>query len=405
MILISNKPIISHLVFLFSIIITTLSIIPALFPILYSSVGRTSIITTVDKFEINVNPFEPGLYFIPIIVTGIIVLVISIIIKFKSIKLRSIDISKKYSYISLIIILATFTVLSYENVNSAEVYRDWQGMQPGLSTWPSGEMKFEHHVNLFLLLSSFAIFGNYKVIPFLSSLILIVATYLIANKMTNNRMSGLIASVIVLQSNLFLTFSTSASYPTFWILFYLISLLVILHKTWFLSPITYIVAIFSKILIIAYFPITLFFILNAKISIKKKIILSASFIILIAAGSSLNLTYIGIEWDKILNGFISFSYQMRFDGLIIVFLIPIVTGLYLISKNNQYANTVSIMISWSLISSPLLLALTEVSTQPYRWIPLVVFCAIGAAMILTNQKNEPKQVSKKKPKQVSKKSR
>ena len=172
-----------------------------------------------------------------------------------------------------------------------------------------------------------------------------------------------------------------------------------------MSPITYIVAIFSKILIIAYFPITLFFILNAKISIKKKIILSASFVILIAAGSSLNLTYIGIEWDKILNGFISFSYQMRFDGLIIVFLIPIVTGLYLISKNNQYANTVSIMISWSLISSPLLLALTEVSTQPYRWIPLVVFCAIGAAMILTNQKNEPKQVSKKKPKQVSKKSR
>ena len=72
---------------------------------------------------------------------------------------------------------------------------------------------------------------------------------------------------------------------------------------------------------------------------------------------------------------------------------------------DRYANTVSIMISWSLISSPLLLALTEVSTQPYRWIPLVVFCAIGAAMILTNQKNEPKQVSKKKPKQVSKKSR
>ena len=396
MMIISNKPIISHLVFLFSMIITTLTIIPSLFPAFYSSVNRTSIITTIDEFEINVNPFEPGLYFTPIIVTGFLVLIISIIIKFKSIKLRSIDIPKKYSYISLIIILAVFTVLSYDNVNSAELYRDWPYVKGGLDEWPTGEIKFDHHMRYFLLTSSFAIFGNYKVIPFLASMALIVVTYLFANKITNNRIAGLIASVIVLQSNLFLTFSTSSTYTTFWILFYLSSLLLILHKTWFLSPFVFIMAIFSKVLAVIFFPITIFFILNAKISIKKKIVLLSLFSILIFAGAALvTSSSSGIELDNILKGFVSFSYQMRFDGLVIVFLVPIITGLYLISKNNQYANTVSIMISWNLMAGPLLLVLTEVSTQPYRWIPVVVFFAIGAAMILTNQKKESKQVSKK----------
>ena len=79
---------------------------------------------------------------------------------------------------------------------------------------------------------------------------------------------------------------------------------------------------------------------------------------------------------------------MRYDGLIVVFLIPIVTGLYLISKKNQYANSVSIMISSSLVVGPLLLALTNITTQPYRFIPLVVFCAIGVGMVLANQKEK-----------------
>ena len=85
---------------------------------------------------------------------------------------------------------------------------------------------------------------------------------------------------------------------------------------------------------------------------------------------------------------------MRYDGLIIVFLIPTVTGLYFVSKNNRYANSVSIMISSVLLVGPLLLALTNITTQPYRSIPLVVFCAIGIGMILANQKEKVRLVSK-----------
>ena len=387
----SNKPIISHLVFLFSITIATLTIIPALFPSLYSSLHRESIITSIDQFDLNINPLEPGLFFIPIILTGVLVLVISIIIKFKSIKLRSINLSKKYSYISIIIILSIFTVLTYEDVAKPEIYTDWDFMVEAVSEWPPEKISFGHHVKMFLLSSSFTIFGNYKVIPFLGSIALIFMTYVLTNKITDSRLAGVIASVIVLQSNLFLSFSTTAVYSNFWILFYMISLFMIVHKTWFLYPVTYVMAILSKMLSVVFFPISIFFILNAEISIKKKMILLLSLGVLITGGMVLmggNDVKSAIDWNGFWNGFVSFSYQMRYDGLVVVFLLPIVTGLYLISKKNQYANSVSIMISSSLVVGPLLLALTNITTQPYRFIPLVVFCAIGVGMVLANQKEK-----------------
>ena len=399
---VSKMPKISHLVFLFSISITTLSIIPALFPALYSSFYRTSPIPTVPQFSSEINLFEPGIFFFPIIVTGVLVLAVAIIIKLKSIKLRTINFPKKYSLISLAIILSLFTVLSYEDIFSEDLHEDWKGVKDGLAIWPPEEFTFGTHVRMFLLSSSFAIFGNYRVIPFLASVALIVTTYLFANKITNNRFAGVIAAVIVLQSNLFLSFSTTPSYTVFWILFYVISLFVILHKTWFFSPIAYIISIFSKALTATFFPISIFFILNSEISIKKKIILLLAVTTLIVVGITImNITsFQEWDWGGFWNGFVSLSYQMRYDGLIIVFLIPTITGLYIISKNNRYANNISIMISGVLITNPLLLAITEYTSQPYRFIPLVIFFAMGVGMILTNQKDKEKTV-----KQVSKKSK
>ena len=396
---ISKMPKISHLVFLFSISITTLSIIPALFPSLYSSFNRTSPIPTIPQFNLEINSFEPGIFFFPVIVTGVLVLAVAIIIKLKSIKLRSIDFPKKYSYISLVVILSLFTVLSYEDILSEDLHEDWKLVKNAVEKWPPEEIGFGLHVRFFLLSTSFVIFGNYRVIPFLASVALIITTYLFASKITNNRFAGVIAAAIILQSNLFLSFSSTPSYTVFWVMFYLVSLYLTVHKTWFLSPFAFILSVFSKPLSATFFPISLFFILDSTISVKKKIILSLTIIIVIIAGTSVIGNHMSSEWDwnGFWNGFVSLSYQMRFDGLIIVFLIPTVIGLYFVSKKIRYANTVSIMISGVLISNPLLLAMTDITSQPYRFIPLVVFFAIGVGMLLTNQKEEEtvKQISKK----------
>ena len=398
---ISKMPKISHLVFLFSISITTLSIIPALFPSLYSSFDRTSPITTVPQFNLEINSFEPGAFFFPVIVAGVLVLAVAIIIKLKSIKLPSIDFPKKYSFIAMIVILSAFTALSYEGINSEDLHEDWKLVKVATENWPPEQIGWNNSVTLFLLSSSFLIFGNHRVIPFLASASLLVVTYLFTNKITNNRLAGVIATVIVLQSNLFLSFSSTPSYTIFWVLFYLVSLYLTFHKTWFLSPIAFIVSISSKPLSATFFPISIFLILNSEISIKKKIILASSMVIIIILGLSVVGNH-GQDWDwnGFWNGFVSLSYQMRYDGLIIAFLIPTIAGLYFISKNNRYANTVSIMISGVLISNPLLLAMTDFTSQPYRFIPIVVFFAIGVGMILTNQKDKEKTV-----KEVSRKSK
>ena len=404
MLIFSNKSKLSHLVFLFSITVTIFAIIPALFPALYASTNQQSLISQFIT-ENAINPFELGMFFIPIIATLIATIIFFVVIKLKSIKFPSIDLPKKYSIIAMVIILSVFTILSYDDVISEDQHKDWLLVKAAVEDWPPEEVGFNLHVRFFMLSSSLLVFGNYRVIPFLASVALLVTTYLFANKITNNRFAGVIAAAIVLQSNLFLSYSSTPSYTVFWVLFYLISLYITVHKTWFLSPVAFITSIFSKPLTLTFFPISIFFVLDAEISVKKKIILVLAMLTIIIVGATTLDTHTtdeGWSWNGFWNGFVSLAYQLRFDGFVVVFLIPTIIGLYAISKNNRYANSVSIMISGVIISNPLLLAMTEITSQPYRFIPLLIFLAIGVGMILTRKK-EPEDIQKTK--RVSKKSK
>ena len=404
MLIFSNKSKLSHLVFLFSITVTIFAIIPALFPALYASTNQQSLISQFIT-ENAINPFELGMFFIPIIATLIATIIFFVVIKLKSIKFPSIDLPKKYSIIAMVIILSVFTILSYDDVISEDQHKDWLLVKAAVEDWPPEEVGFNLHVRFFMLSSSLLVFGNYRVIPFLASVALLVTTYLFANKITNNRFAGVIAAAIVLQSNLFLSYSSTPSYTVFWVLFYLISLYITVHKTWFLSPVAFITSIFSKPLTLTFFPISIFFVLDAEISVKKKIILVLAMLTIIIVGATTLDTHTtdeGWSWNGFWNGFVSLAYQLRFDGFVVVFLIPTIIGLYAISKNNRYANSVSIMISGVIISNPLLLAMTEITSQPYRFIPLLIFLAIGVGMILTRKK-EPEETQKIK--RLSKKSK
>jgi hypothetical protein len=100
------------------------------------------------------------------------------------------------------------------------------------------------------------------------------------------------------------------------------------------------------------------------------------------------------NWEKFWIGFTSFSYQLRFDAIIVIFLLPVITGLFLITKNNRYANNISIMISGILITNPILMGMTDITSQPYRFIPLIMFFAIGAGMLISTNQNRIKIESK-----------
>ena len=165
------------------------------------------------------------------------------------------------------IITSTANDFSYEDIFSEDLHEDWKPVKHAVENWPPDVIGFGLHVRFFLLSTSFAIFGNYRVIPFLASVALIITTYLFTNKITNNRLAGIIATVIILQSNLFLSFSSTPSYTVFWVMFYLASLYLTIHKTWFLSPFAFILSVFSKPLSATFFPISLFFILALRLSL------------------------------------------------------------------------------------------------------------------------------------------
>jgi hypothetical protein len=90
------------------------------------------------------------------------------------------------------------------------------------------------------------------------------------------------------------------------------------------------------------------------------------------------------------SGFASWAFQLRIDGLVLVFLLPVVVGLFIKSlQGNHEADSILVLIAGVLISVPLLAGFTQFNIQPYRWIPLIAFFAIGVGMLLSKSANGP----------------
>jgi hypothetical protein len=58
-------------------------------------------------------------------------------------------------------------------------------------------------------------------------------------------------------------------------------------------------------------------------------------------------------------------------------------GLFIKSKNNRYSNSISILLTGILFSAPLLSGLTDQTNQPYRFMPIIVFFAVGVGILVS----------------------
>jgi len=229
--------------------------------------------------------------------------------------------------------------------------------------------------------------------PFLASISLLLLTYFFTVKITNKRFAGIVAMLILVQSSTFYNFDTIATYSNFWGLFYLLSLYLI-YKKWYLSPISYIASIFSKPLTIAFVPLSLFFVFRAeipkKIKIRTMIIYSALLAILatimLSGGSDIGGTA-PFNLDDFWAGFTVWSFQLRTDGLFLVFILPLTVGLFLTSRKGfLQADSMLFLIAGIILAIPLLAALTYFNVHPYRFVPLVVFFAVGVGTLLSQRK-------------------
>jgi MFS superfamily sulfate permease-like transporter len=95
----------------------------------------------------------------------------------------------------------------------------------------------------------------------------------------------------------------------------------------------------------------------------------------------------GVGWnsDEFWAGMSTFANQIRHDGLVILFVLPLVFGLFMVSKRSRYANSIMIMIAGMLVIVPLISGFTDMTNQPYRFVPLVFFFAIGVGTLLSKR--------------------
>jgi len=241
------------------------------------------------------------------------------------------------------------------------------------------------------------LFGYFTVIPFIASISLLILTYFFTVEITKKRFAGIVAMVILLQSNIFLTYDSTVAYTNFWTLFYLLSLFLV-YKFWPLSPVSYLLSLSSKPLTAMFLPMSLFFIYRCNISRRKKIIVggSTSFLILAGVlasfGLGANLTGATgsqeeFDSDEFWLGFTSFSYQLRFDGLVLLFILPLTIGLFVASRYKiLHADSILLLIGGILLTAPLLTGFTELTNQPYRFVPFVLFFAVGVGVLLSKTK-------------------
>lgn len=393
---------ITIIVFIIALIVSGLSVTSLIFPAL--------LVTGTSGSESQVNSFEIGAWAIPFFIVNILILGLGITY-YKKIFPKKVEngfkfilnfeVSRKVAIIVIIILLGIYVIFTIPelNQNEIDVWKDWRFVEPFVENFPEGDGSPQLkilYVKNFLLHTSLTVFQNVKFIPFLASISLVLVTYFFTVKISQKRFAGLVAMIVLLQSHTFLRYDTTATFTNFWTLFYVLSLYLI-YKKWHLSPLAYLASIFSKPLTVAFLPMTLFFIYRAKAAKKSKIGLGISFLIIIGIlaigalvvsdspyGKSIKIFDSGEFWS----GFTAWAFQLRIDGLVLVFLLPLVVGLFLKSRlGNSQIDSILVLITGILLAAPLLAGLSEFNLQPYRWIPLIVFFAIGVGTLVS--KNQP----------------
>ncbi len=380
--------------------------IPVIFPAL--------IIRLVSHADSIINPFEFGALAFPFLAANVFLFGIGFLYKKNNLPtsflkliefIRDFDISPRIAAIIILVLLSVFVGFTFSQlfIDESTQYPDYTDLTvPALRIWltgnssPSVDVMEEAHryVEMTLLTVSQNVFHNIKVLPYLGSISLLILTYLTAVKISKKRFSGIISMVILLQSYTFLKYATISTYPNFWILFYVLSIYLLYNK-WFLSAFSYGLSIFSKILTAPFFLMTIFFIFNSSIAKDKRLSIIISYVVVAIISIVIILILQGTFYTNYVKqanpsllwyGMVMWANQMRFDTFIVLTILPVVVGLFFTAKRGiPEANSILIMLAGMFLEEPVLQIVNPALMEPYRFITLAVFFAIGVGVIFSKR--------------------
>ena len=391
--------------FLFSIGIIGVSIISVIFPAL--------IISQTYEFPLDLNPFEISPWILPIFFSAIFLIIFGFLHYKKKLpftlsntinQIINFEISKRISIILGISILSIYIGLSVPElfIDESEQWPDFLVLESTLNIWPSTDhlsvyVKEQNtrYVRMILLDFSQEFFENIKLLPFVASIFTVIFTALITIQISKKRLAGIIAMLVLLSSTTFTDFDTIAVYENFWVLFYLISLYSINKRWWHASPVSFILSIFTKAFIVTYFWMNLFYIYRATIPKRTKLFLFGSY------GLILGITYwifengrsiiyddiVRYDLNAFLDGFTGWGNSMQLDPFALVIILPLTVMLFFKSRNGlKQADSIMILIAGSILAGPLISLITDFYfILPYRFIPFIVFMAIGIGLLFSKK--------------------
>jgi len=399
----TSKKLVTALICIFSIIVVGISLVSVIFPALITA--------NLGMQESESNQFEIGSNTITFLIGNLLLIGFGVLYFKKKLPViiqKSLEsflnknISNKVTIILLLVILIPYVILTIPELflDEAKQTGDYYIFLAAKEIFPFGQMNFiegveqnDRYVRMILLLTSLEILGNVKIIPFLGSIALLLTTYVFTKQVTNNRLAGIIAMLVLIQSYTFLRYDSFAMYENFWVLFYVLSLYAI-YKKWQLSSVSYILSIFTKTFTAIFLPLSLVYVYYAKIKLKTKILLVISYAAMFGVvitvwylDSSVYSSIIRFDTEQFFIGFTKLSYQLRFDLLFLTALFPLTIALIIKAKKGiSIATPVLFLIAGSLVAGPIVEIFSEFYvTLPYRFVPTIVFFAIGVG-ILFNKK-------------------
>ena len=400
-----SVPYLSYAVFLPTLAVVVLNIITLVFPAL--------IIRLTSMHPSNINVFEMGHWTFLLIAVDTMLLGGGLMYYKKSLPslvqksfnfILNFEVSSRVAFIAIAVLLSLYVGFTIEElfINEEEQWPDYVILKNALKIWPHQDSsdiyvseQLQRHVRMFLLYASENVFHNIKFLPFLASLSLVILTYFITTKIAKKRFAGIVATAILLQSYTFLKYDTIAVYENFWVLFYILSLYLVYTK-WYLSPVAYLLSIFSKAFAAPFLLMTAFLVYRSHIARNKKIQMLFLYAIIIVISITIFIlshsVYAGlldVDFSRFWIGLNAWGNQMRFDLLVISCILPLVVGLFLKStKGIREADSVMILILGALLAGPILTVFTSFYTiHPYRFVPLVVFFAMGVGTLLASKTN------------------
>jgi len=186
--------IVTWIVFFSTLITVLISLTPAVFP--------AFLLRTFGGFEDNVgiNSFEIGIWAYPLLVTNLVLLgLVFLYVKHrlpeiltKSIRfIFNFEISSRLAFFVVMIIIGIYIIASLGELFDGKFQDDFKvHFEPWLEIYSVTEFNVTpigEHLMLLLENASLQVFGNYKVVPFIASISLLVLTYLFTFEITQKK--------------------------------------------------------------------------------------------------------------------------------------------------------------------------------------------------------------------------